>query len=169
MCVLNERKKLIISLMKKVIDYCTFSESFRGGDGEIDICKELRLAYDLKDGQYVDLLLYVAEFIKFEFVCIDLLNELITSDWHQKHEELARLLQIYKSETSVDALYKAALLHLDYREYDEDFILADKCIRALAQINNSDAVEKLKLLYNMKNQAISNSAKKQLTKLGLFS
>ncbi|AXW98437.2 hypothetical protein QMT04_19000 [Cronobacter sakazakii] len=169
MCVLNERKKLIISLMRKEIDYCEFSEAFKAKYDDIDVCKELRLAYDLKDGQYVDLLLYVAAVIKFEFVCIDLLNDLITSDWHQKHEELARLLQIYKSEKSVESLYKAALLHLDYRDYDEDFILADKCIRALAQINNSDAVEKLKLLYNEKNQYISNSAKKQLTKLGLFS
>ncbi|ALB64666.1 hypothetical protein AFK62_00735 [Cronobacter condimenti 1330] len=166
--MLNERKKLIISLMKKDMDYFEFSKSFNAEYGDIDICKELRLAYDLKDGQYVDLLLYLAAVIKFEFVCIDLLNDLIVSDWHQKHEELARLLQIYKSETSVESLYKAALLHLDYLEYDEDFILADNCIRGLAQINNPDAVEKLKLLYNIKNQSISNSAKKQLTKLGLF-
>ncbi|SEK85653.1 hypothetical protein SAMN04487787_104169 [Kosakonia sacchari] len=166
--MISEKKNLIISLMKKDIDFSRFLNEFNETYDELEICNELILAREAKDGEFVDLLLYLAAVVSYEFKCIDVLNDLITDDWHEKHEELVRLLGFYKSTSSVNSLYYAALLNLSYRDYDEDFVLADKCIRALAKINNKDAIEKLKLLSAANNDAISNSAKKQLGKLGVI-
>lgn len=166
--MIPEKKKLIVSLMKNDIDLSRFLNKFNEAHGELDICNELILAREAKDGEFVDLLLYLAAVVSYEFKCIDVLNDLITDDWHEKHEELVRLLDFYKSASSVNSLYYAALLKLSYRDYDEDFVLADKCIRTLAKINNKDAIEKLKLLSAANNDAISNSAKKQLKKLGVI-
>ncbi|HFZ1806180.1 TPA: hypothetical protein ACIJYL_005219, partial [Klebsiella aerogenes] len=87
------------------------------------------------------------------------------ADWHKKHEDLATILNYYHSETSVEYLYQAALLELNYRDYDEDYVLADKCIRALAKINNKNSIEKLEKLAMVENEKIKKSAMKQLSKI----
>ncbi|WP_090135140.1 hypothetical protein [Kosakonia oryziphila] len=166
--MITKKKNWIISLMKNDIDFSRFLNEFNEAYGELDICNELILAREARDGEFVDLLLYLAAVISYEFKRIDVLNDLITDDWHEKHEELVRLLDFYKSASSVNSLCEAALLKLSYRDYDEDFVLADKCIRVLAKINNKDAIEKLKLLSAANNDAIGNSAKKQLRTLGVI-
>jgi len=163
--MLEEKKKLILSLMMKEIDYSIFIDDYNNLFDGLDVCRDLKIARNLKDSDAVDLFLYLGTVISYKYSCVNLLNNLIIDTWHTKHEELARLLSIYKDNTSVDYLYKAALLNLEYLEYDEDHVLADKCIRALAKINSAESIEKLEVLSKSKNQAISKSANKQLERI----
>ncbi|WP_260676899.1 hypothetical protein [Klebsiella aerogenes] len=159
------KKQLIVSLMKREIDISKFYNDFNAFYGEPNICYELELARQNRDAELVDVFLYFSALINYDFKCIDLLNELIIADWHKKHEDLATILNYYHSETSVEYLYQAALLELNYRDYDEDYVLADKCIRALAKIKNKNSIEKLERLAMVENEKIKKSAMKQLSKI----
>ncbi|HBR6880443.1 TPA: hypothetical protein L9195_004931 [Klebsiella aerogenes] len=160
-----DKKQLIVSLMKREIDISKFYNDFNAFYGELNICYELELARQNRDAELVDVFLYLSALINYDFKCIDLVNELIIADWHKKHEDLATILNYYHSETSVEYLYQAALLELNYRDYDEDYVLADKCIRALAKINNKNSIEKLEKLAMVENEKIKKSAMKQLSKI----
>jgi len=55
--MIPEKKNLIVSLMKKDIKFSRFFNEFNDAYGELDICNELILAREAKDGEFVDLLL----------------------------------------------------------------------------------------------------------------
>lgn len=122
----------------------------------LDICNGLKDAHKIQDAEAVDLFLYLGDVTGYEYECIDVLNVLITDTWHEKHEDLARLLGSYGNKESVNYLYEAALLKLNYRDYGDSFSLADKCIRALAGIQCPESIEKLKSLSDSENNMIKN-------------
>ncbi|WP_233631624.1 MULTISPECIES: hypothetical protein [unclassified Kosakonia] len=163
--LLANKKALILELMMKQINLSEFLCQFGDGSGELDLCKELTLAREAKDAELVDLLLYLSAVVKFDYYDVDILNQLLTDPWHQKHEEIVRLLDHYRQPSSVNPLYKAALLNLDYRDYDEDFILANKCIRALEKIQDQNAIEKMELLASADNELIRQYAQKHLNRM----
>ncbi|MBK0080897.1 hypothetical protein IAE49_22685 [Kosakonia sp. S58] len=163
--MLANKKALILELMMKQINLSEFLCQFGDGSGELDLCKELTLAREAKDAELVDLLLYLSAVVKFDYYDVDILNQLLTDPWHQKHEEIVRLLDHYRQPSSVNPLYKAALLNLDYRDYDEDFILANKCIRALEKIQDQNAIEKMELLASADNELIRQYAQKHLNRM----
>jgi hypothetical protein len=158
------KKALILKLMMKQINLSEFLCQFGDGSGELDLCKELTLAREAKDAELVDLLLYLSAVVKFDYYDVNILNQLVTDPWHQKHEEIVRLLDHYRQPSSVNPLYKAALLNLDYRDYDEDFILANKCIRVLEKIQDQNAIEKMELLASADNELIRQYAQKHLSR-----
>lgn len=53
-------------------------------------------------------------------------------------------------------------MNLDYRDYDEDFILANKCIRALEKIQDQNAIEKMESSASADNELIRQYAQKHL-------
>ena len=163
--LLANKKELILKLMMKKINLSEFLYQFGDGSGELDLCKELTLAREAKDAELVDLLLYLSAVVKFDYYDVDILNQLVTDPWHQKHEEIVRLLDHYRQPSSVNPLYKAALLNLDYRDYDEDFVLANKCIRVLEKIQDQNAIEKMELLADVNNELIRQYAKKHLNRI----
>ena len=163
--MLENKKALILKLMMKQINLSEFLCQFGDGSGELDLCKELTIAREAKDAELVDLLLYLSAVVKFDYDDVDILNQLVTDTWHQKHEEIVRLLDHYRQPSSVNPLYKAALLNLDYRDYDEDFILANKCIRALEKIQDQNAIEKMELLASADNELIRQYAQKHLNRI----
>ena len=101
------------------------------------------------------------DFIKI----ISVLNCLILCDWHKEHENIAMLLQHFKSPTSVDMLYETALKEYSYLNYDESYALAVKCIWGLGDIRTDKAVDKLELLAESSNEVISKNAKKQIKRI----
>lgn len=163
--LLENKKELILKLMMKQINLSEFLCQFGDGSGELDLCKELTIAREAKDAELVDLLLYLSAVVKFDYDDVDILNQLVTDTWHQKHEEIVRLLDHYRQPSSVNPLYKAALLNLDYRDYDEDFVLASKCIRALEKIQDQNAIEKMELLASADNELIRQYAQKHLNRV----
>ena len=163
--MLANKKELILKLMMKQINLSEFLCQFGDGSGELDLCKELTIAREAKDAELVDLLLYLSAVVKFDYYDVDILNQLVTDPWHQKHEEIVRLLDHYRQPSSVNPLYEAALLDLDYRDYDEDFILANKCIRVLEKIQDQNAIEKMELLASADNELIRQYAQKHLNRV----
>ena len=163
--MLSNKKELILKLMMKQINLSEFLCQFGDGSGVLDLCKELTIAREAKDAELVDLLLYLSAVVKFDYYDVDILNQLVTDPWHQKHEEIVRLLDHYRQPSSVNPLYEAALLNLDYRDYDEDFVLANKCIRALEKIQDQNAIEKMELLASADNELIRQYAKKHLNRM----
>jgi hypothetical protein len=164
--MLEDKKNLIISLMRKEIDSEHLITKFSLSCGEVNICNDLHEARLYKDAEAVDLFLYLGAVISYDYkCCIDELNHLLIEPWHQKHEEIVRVLGFYKSDKSVDFLYKAAVFDFDYLDYDEDYVLADKCIRLLAKINSVKSMIKLNELSTSPNKIISKSARKQLDRI----
>lgn len=163
--MLANKKDLILKLMMKQINLSEFLCQFGDGSGELDLCKELTIAREAKDAELVDLLLYLSAVVKFDYYDVGILNQLVTDPWHQKHEEIVRLLDHYRQPSSVNPLYEAALLNLDYRDYDEDFILANKCIRVLEKIQDQNAIEKMELLASADNELIRQYAQKHLNRV----
>lgn len=163
--LLENKKALILKLMMKQINLSEFLCQFGDGSGVLDLCKELTIAREAKDAELVDLLLYLSAVVKFDYYDVDILNQLVTDPWHQKHEEIVRLLDHYRQPSSVNPLYKAALLNLDYRDYDDDFILANKCIRVLEKIQGQNAIEKMELLAGADNELIRQYAQKYLNRM----
>lgn len=96
------------------------------------------------------------------------LCKLLQSSWHTKHEDIAMLLKQIADPTTVDCLYVATELELEYLNYDDTYQFARKCIKALSAIGNENAIEKLKLLMNSKIIEISEYAKKELRYKGLL-
>ncbi|MDH2914146.1 hypothetical protein N7V53_16630 [Kosakonia sp. HypNH10] len=163
--LLANKKDLILKLMMKQINLSEFLCQFGDGSGELDLCKELTIAREAKDAELVDLLLYLSAVVKFDYYDVDILNQLVTDTWHQKHEEIVRLLDHYRQPSSVNPLYEAALLNLDYRDYDEDLILANKCIRVLEKIQDQNAIEKMELLASADDELIRQYAQKHLNRV----
>ncbi|AVJ18252.1 hypothetical protein CLM71_14455 [Serratia sp. MYb239] len=161
----TDKKDLILSFIMNKITATELISSYNENYGEINICKELYNARNEKDPDAVDIFLYFGDVIGYRYTCINLLNNLLTETWHKKHEELVRLLAQYKSETSINSLFETSLLNLDYLDYDEDHVLADKCIRALAKINTKESIEKIKKLTHSDNASIRKSATKHLQKI----
>jgi len=91
---------------------------------------------------------------------LEMLNQLITESWHKVHEDIAGILQYFKSNSSVEGLYKAAVTKFEYLHYTN--ALAVKCIWALGEINTLDSKEKLKLLSKSKEKEITKNALNQL-------
>lgn len=97
---------------------------------------------------------------KHEFVTQ--LNQLLTLDCHQRHEDIVQTLQELKDPSSVDVLYRTALKTFEYLDYDECFGLARKCTWALADIGTPEAKEKLCELSKSDNSFIAGNALKRL-------
>ncbi len=98
----------------------------------------------------------------------DDLCRLLPFDWHDKHEDIAMLLKDINAPSSVDSLYNAVELQFGYLNYDDTYQFARKCIKAISAIGDDNAVSKLWLLSESKNDQIADYAKKELTYKGLL-
>ena len=156
--MINEKKKFILQIMCNENSVIGYEEKY----GVVDICSELQYVINSKDGEGVDLFLYLSELINYDFSCINTLNSLLIATWHEKHEDICRILSRYKHPSSIHYLYQAALLDLTYREYDEDYVLADKSMRLISLIGGKAATDKLNILSASSVHAISERAKKYL-------
>lgn len=96
---------------------------------------------------------------------VKIFNNMLISDWHEEHENLAILLQQLRNESSVKYLYEAIGQKHDYLEWDYNHAFEVKCIWALGDIGNVDAKEKLSFLLNSDIDIIRTNAQKQLDRL----
>lgn len=98
-------------------------------------------------------------------ILTDTLNDLLVADWHQKHEDIVWLLQKIQSKSSIKYLYRAIHLELLYLDWDENYAFPKKCVRAIARIGGTEAIDALKQLCSDNNPAISTLAKRKLTEI----
>ena len=167
----NIEKQLIMSYTFKKITKEEFLKRF-----PVDLTKEnnyilseLLRAFDTKDK---DVILYAMMILHLEYFTdrdkyVDIFNELLLVDWHDRHEDIASLLKGISSSKSVDALFKAATVQYDYLDYDDGYEFARKCIKALSSINNPEAIEKLRILSQYHIPEIAAYAVKELKYKGL--
>lgn len=123
----------------------------------------LESAYNSKNDEDVEYALFIVfAFNLFSDAFLEILCNLIIVDWHFQHEDICLILQKIKSPNSVNALYKASLLNLEYLSYSDASPLARKCVWALGGIKTEESKEKLELLSKSDDELIRNTAKYQL-------
>ena len=96
---------------------------------------------------------------------VPMLCELLVADWHHRHEDVARFLQELADPAAVPALRQAAELDLPYREYDEARALSRRCMWALSDIRNADAIAALESLSHSRNPVVRDLAVYHLAKV----
>ncbi|CDG95454.1 conserved hypothetical protein [Xenorhabdus bovienii str. puntauvense] len=160
--MLDKKIELIISFVKRKIDQETLVQEYIENFDEINICYELELSMLEENSDAIEYFLYFGALLKYEYTCIHILNILILMQWHNSHEDLARLLQRYKDPSSVDALYQVSNFELEYLDFDDSYALAVKCIWGLGDIGTPEALEKLKILSTSDNEIIKENAINQL-------
>ncbi len=129
--------------------------------------ESLKYAIDYQDSEYLYYLIYTLHLkeCKFNFEeLIEYLNILLLELWHNVHEDIVRLLEKYGNEKSVDILYEAIFLKLDYLEWDENYSFERRCVMAISKIHTSGSEKILRELESSSNEMISDVATKQLIK-----
>ena len=116
-----------------------------------------------EDLEWVIFLIF--KFKKFSEKFTDVLCEIFEDSWHHKHEDIASMLEEVKLPKTVKMLYKVAISNYPYLEFDDSYDLAVKCIWALGEIRNEEAIEKLKLLSISSNEIIKKNALEQLERI----
>lgn len=129
--------------------------------------KHFLKSYQEKDSEMAEYMIYILfvgeNVISLSNFC-DVLNELLISTWHTKHEDIATLLQWIKRTESVEYLVKAIDLKPQYLDYDANCAYEVKCLWALYTIGNEDAILALKKLSQHSNTIISNKANELLSR-----
>jgi hypothetical protein len=162
----NERK-LILDLALNKISEQEFIKRFSVNPNSNPnyIMGFLINAYNEKnadDVEYSLMLIYKFNLITEEYV--DILCKLLECDWHYKHEDIARTLQVLRSPISIESLYKTALTKFEYLEYDNSYALSRKCTWALGDINTDESKRKLEMLAGSDDEEIRGYAIKQLNR-----
>jgi hypothetical protein len=125
--------------------------------------QELEGALEERSGPDVECAMILAHQFGLSASWAPLLCELLRTDWHFKHEDIASALQDIRDPSTVDVLYDAALKRHPYLDYDDAFALAVKCIWALHDIGTAAAKEKLVLLTQSDNEVIRRNASRRLS------
>ena len=90
------------------------------------------------------------------------LTNILSPEWHYKHEDIVLALQTLRAPIAVDTLFQVALEKYDYLKYDEFYGLARKCTWALADIGTPEAYEKLLELAKCGNPVIEGYAQRKI-------
>jgi hypothetical protein len=164
--VVSEReKKLVIELLLHRMSEDQFLRDFPLGSEAAASAAGLamlREAVRTSDPVGVEFGLYLGHRFGISADYLDVLCELATANWHQRHEDVVAALGKLKSPMSVDALYNAALLRHPYREYDDSESLGVKATWALRAIETPESIEKLGMLLRSDNKILSAEAEMRL-------
>lgn len=93
---------------------------------------------------------------------LPILAELISADWHFKHEDVVSQLGQLQTLDAVDALYEATQWVPAYLDFDDSRALAKKAIWALGRMSSHKATQALKRLVSDDSQIIREGARSQL-------
>lgn len=158
--------KAISKLMLAEISKEQFLEINDISDIGAEIKERLDQAYRCHDAKLVDEFIYlIFVFQIFDVTNVDILNELLISDWHCKHEDIALLLEKISSLKSMEYLYDAIKLNLNYLSWDENYSFEVKCVRGIYYIGREKSRPYLEQLCQHDNDVIREMAKRQINKL----
>lgn len=128
--------------------------------------KGLLEAYQSQNADKVDEVVYLT--FVFEFFderIVDVVNKLLVSDWHYKHEDIIWILQRISSYKSIEYLYDAIELRPKYLEWDDNYAFEVKCVRAIYYIGKEKSFSYLEKLCKHSNDIIKEMAQRQLKKI----
>lgn len=162
--VTDRERKLIIELLLHRISEDHFLREFPVASEQAASAAGLAMlrAATPSDPAGVEFGLYLGHRFGITPDYLDVLCELATASWHERHEDVVDALAKLKSPTSVDALFNAALTRHAYRDYDESETLAVKVTWALRRIETPEALEKLGALRRSSNRIVSSEATRRL-------
>ncbi len=164
----QKTRELISALSVGAVGADEFIEAYFDGKppAESQVMELLREGISKRDADAIEeavVLLYVCDFDLRAFAAP--CRELLSADWHYKHEDIAQLLGEIKDPASVDCLYEAATREYAYLDYDDTYQLARKCIKALSAIGSEAAVVRLRELSLQDNAMVAEYARKELLHL----
>jgi hypothetical protein len=122
----------------------------------------LAAAVRCKDGEDVDLALIASFKFGFSLESLQDLLDLMSADWHCRHEDVVTALGTLRSPYSVYALFFATQWVPGYLEFDDARALATKALWALGGIPGEQAASLLKVLANWDDLIIREGAAAQL-------
>lgn len=123
-------------------------------------------AYQSKNADMVEELIYLTfVFEFFDDKIVDVVNQLLVSDWHYKHEDITWILQRISSYESIKFLYDAIELHPQYLAWNDNYTFEVKCVRAIYHIGKEKAIPYLEKLCNHSNTVIREMAQRQIKKI----
>lgn len=158
--------KKVLELFTKQISKEKFLKINAISDIKDVIAKGLVEAYHSKNAEAVeDLIILIYTYEIFDEGNINILNKLLLSDWHYKHEDIALLLEELSSIESIQYLYDAIELRPHYLTWDENFPFEVKCVRAIYYIGKEKAYPYLEKLCKHPNCVIREMAQRQIRKL----
>ena len=160
----SKEKKLIIDLVQGDLTRENYlNESSYNPDKDTQcIVSLLTNAYQERDSDGVEYALLLGFLFQFNKNCMSILRTLLGSEWHCKHEDIVTVLDKDNDCNSAESFYEAAISQHEYLDYDEDFNLAKKAVRALGRLSCFSALVKLRLLYQSENKVIKASAAKRI-------
>lgn len=126
----------------------------------------LEEATRLGDAASIECALMIAPGRTGDLDVVPTLIELLGSEAHVRHEDVARWLQQLRDPRAVEALHAAALTEHGHLGHDGGHALARKCTWALADIGTPEAREKLRLLAEGDDAEIAGDALRRLERWG---
>ena len=150
-------------------EFLKIIEELISGDKDC-LIRDLKEGFKNKDSKRIEFLILAISIIDEKLSCfclndyLDILNNLLVENWHNKHEDLVYLLERIHDSKSIDFLIKAMNLDLDYLSWDDNYSFERKIIHAIYHIGGKKAHEYLDYLCSSSNQIIKETAMKQLKK-----
>ncbi|MDE6357866.1 MAG: hypothetical protein K2L15_04675 [Eubacteriales bacterium] len=148
-------------------------------DFHIALLKEFESAFETKDGEMIEYLIIslalwegtLSESNEDRYnYFIDILNKLVICDWHKGNEDIVNFLQDIADEKSIDYLYRAVSLDLEYLAWDtENYTFKVKCVKAIREIGRKIGLDRvidtLNLLCDNENSIVREVAEQSIEKL----
>lgn len=162
-----QQKTLIQNFILRKIDFSELERIFPSKIDEAYILEELKALQTSRDGATLDYLITLAYRIGFTDAIGRLLSKLLLEDWHEAHEEIARILQFkVKIPESMDDMEQAMRLKFKYLiERDNYFPFVVKCMYAIADLNTDASKSKLQTLAVSEDDSIRKAAQWQLDRI----
>jgi len=162
-----QQKTLVQNFILRKIDFPELERIFPSKIDEAYILEELKALQISRDGEALDCLITLAYRIGFTDAIGRLLSKLLLENWHEEHEEIARILQFkVKIPESIDDMEQAMRLKFKYlieRDSYEPFVT--KCMYAIADLNTEASKSKLSELAGSDDPVIKKAAQYQLDRL----
>lgn len=159
-----QQKSLTKNFILRKIDFSELEQLFPLKIDEAYLLKELTALQISKDGEALDCLITLAYQIGFTEEIGRLLSKLLLEDWHEEHEEIARILQFkVKIPESVDDMEQAMQLKFKYLvDRDNYFPFVVKCMYAIGSLNTNASKLKLQVLAASEDDFIRKAAQWQI-------
>jgi hypothetical protein len=138
----NRQKSLIEGLMANKVSHDDFRTQLPlyGDDKRNFLIDSIAHAKERNDGVELELALFTG--FKFGLFTADvapLLADVLQATWHTSHEDIAGILKDLRQPSSVEPLAQAIKSRFEYLDYNDSASFANKCLWALAAVNNTEA------------------------------
>jgi len=161
---IREFIKGMLSPKASLAAYYEYKESFPSKQKKYfdEIKKIIDEAVSEKNAELLEGALTVASLDGLNKRYTDIFCYLLKEKWHHSHEDLVMYLKDIKDPASVECVYNASFIYLDY---DDGRSLQKKCIWALGAIDTPEAIQKLILLSQSEDPIVKENAVIQLKQM----